>query len=215
MVPWQGLHSTYLAAKYLRENHIEGSIVECGVYKGGASMIMAHAAGPDRDFYMYDTYQGMSEPTDVDFKGQYYGQAYDTKKKFNELNKGSYVDWCHGPIEEVRKLISDSNLPDERFNLIKGKVEDTLETNFPDQIALLRLDTDFYESTKHELECLYPLISDGGILIIDDYGAWAGARKAVDDYFANIQVKPLLIPDSYYGALIGIISKRNQPSQDI
>ena len=71
------------------------------------------------------------------------------------------------------------------IHYVKGKVETTIPEQAPKQISLLRLDTDWYASTKHELENLFPRLSPGGILIIDDYGDWQGARKAVDEYVAN------------------------------
>jgi O-methyltransferase len=73
---------------------------------------------------------------------------------------------------------------------VKGKVEDTIPANIPERIALLRLDTDFYRSTRHELEHLYPRLERGGVLIIDDYGAYVGARQATDEYFAS---RPFLL----------------------
>ena len=82
------------------------------------------------------------------------------------------------------------NTSSNKYKLIKGPVEDTLnvEENLPKKISVLRLDTDFYESTKKELEILYPRLVKNGILIIDDYGHWQGSRKAVDEYFQNDEV---------------------------
>ena len=89
-------------------------------------------------------------------------------------------------LEDVKKNIKKNTNIDNIF-LIKGKVENTLRNKkkLPKKISILRLDTDFYESTKIELEILYPRIQSGGVLIIDDYGEWQGARKAVDEYFGN------------------------------
>jgi O-methyltransferase len=75
--------------------------------------------------------------------------------------------------------------PEEKVHFIKGKVEETLPSVLPDQLALLRLDTDWYESTKHELIHLFPLLDSRGLLIIDDYGHWQGVRKAIDEYFSE------------------------------
>jgi hypothetical protein len=71
-------------------------------------------------------------------------------------------------------------------------VEETIPQHAPEQISVLRLDTDWYSSTKHELMHLFPRLSKNGVLIIDDYGHWAGARKAVDEYFADQTIQPLL-----------------------
>jgi hypothetical protein len=100
--------------------------------------------------------------------------------------------WAFAPLTEVKKNIERTGYPTDRLHFVKGKVEDTIPDSAPGQIAILRLDTDWYESTKHELIHLFPRLSNNGILIIDDYGAWAGARKAVDEYFAMMGLKPFL-----------------------
>ena len=110
--------------------------------------------------------------------------------------------WAYAPIEEVRNNMLKTNYPIDNIKYIKGKVEDTLKSSVPNKIALLRLDTDWYESTKIELEVLYPLITKGGILIIDDYGHFEGAKRAVDDYFRKINQQPLLNRIDYTGRLI-------------
>ena len=100
-----------------------------------------------------------------------------------EANEGKNI-WAYSSINEVEDNIK-KKVPDNDIKLIKGPVEQTLlqEINLPKKISLLRLDTDFYESTKVELEILYPRLVSGGFLIIDDYGHWKGSRKAVNDYF--------------------------------
>lgn len=210
MVPWQGLYGSWLAARHIGYHRVPGAIVECGVYKGGCSMIMAEAAYTtgrhDIDIWLYDTFTGMAEPTEHDFKGGLTAKdaRINAQSKFEQQKRGDYVDWCLGPLEEVRAVVQRGPLAPERVHLVQGKVEETIPSEVPEQISLLRLDTDFYESTKHELEYLYPRLSPSGILIIDDYGAWAGARKAVDEYFTDPAISPLLVPDSYYGALVGL-----------
>jgi len=92
---------------------------------------------------------------------------------------------CYSPLEEVKRNMEATGYPPAQISYIKGKVEDTLPAEAPAQIAVLRLDTDWYESTRHELVHLYPRLSPGGVLIIDDYGYWTGARKAVDEYFRD------------------------------
>jgi hypothetical protein len=88
--------------------------------------------------------------------------------------------------------MDSTGYPQNRVRFIKGRVEETVPGEAPEQIALLRLDTDWYESTQHELEYLFPRLAPGGVLILDDYGHWAGARKAVDDYIA-LHKLPLLL----------------------
>lgn len=170
--------------------------MECGVWKGGCSLLMAEAN--NRDIWMYDTYAGMSEPGKFDFKGAAPTARKSAMKRFNENRRENYTDWCYASLESVREAVELSGLSVDRFKYIRGKIEDTIPKEMPEQIALLRLDTDFYESTKHELEYLYPRLSPGGILIIDDYGAWNGAKKAVDEFFLD---KPLMIPEMTYGCM--------------
>ena len=86
-------------------------------------------------------------------------------------------------LDEVFANVLSTGYPKEKIHLIKGMVEDTIPHTLPTSLSLLRLDTDWYESTKHELTHLYPLLRTKGILIIDDYGHWQGAKEAVDEYF--------------------------------
>ena len=173
------------ACKYVIDNDIDGSFVECGVWKGGSSLLIAnflsnHNAN-ERKLYMYDTFEGMSEPTenDVQYDGQFAGDM---------LKRGEVI--CYSSFDEVAKTMHNSAFTN--YEMIKGKVEDTIPGTLPQKIALLRLDTDWYESTKHELEHLFPLVEKGGIVIIDDYGWWEGAKKAVDEYILKNNIKIFL-----------------------
>jgi hypothetical protein len=100
--------------------------------------------------------------------------------------------WGYSPIEDVRRNLLGTGYPTDRLHFVKGKVEDTIPGETPEQIALLRLDTDWYGSTKHEMQHLYPLVAQGGVLIVDDYGHWQGARSAVDEYLATNGIHLLL-----------------------
>lgn len=180
------LISLIRAVDYLNHNSIEGDIVECGVWKGGSIMAAAYKSKESsyfRDIYLYDTFQGMTEPKEVDVSIDNVAAT----KLFEEL-----PEWCQANIEEVKKNISRINYPKEKTHFIPGKVEQTVPENTHEQIALLRLDTDWYDSTKVELEYLFPKLSKGGILIIDDYGHWEGARKATDKYFQENNIKMFL-----------------------
>lgn len=183
----------YTAVKYVTRAGIPGDFVECGVWKGGQAMLMARTllaqgANP-RTIWLYDTFTGMSEPTSVDV----FAYPEDPAPiKWENLKKEDHVDWCYASEEEVRKNVLSTGYPKEKFEFVKGKVEDTVPNKIPDTIAVLRLDTDWYESTKHELEHLFPRLAVGGVLIIDDYGSWEGARKAVDEYFEQHRIKMLL-----------------------
>ena len=181
------------ATKYLVKNDIKGDIVECGVWKGGSIMAiletLSQLGDHDRKVYLYDTFEGMTAPTEKD-KTNYNASAEDllNANKDKEQNK----TWAYSPIEEVRNNIAKSGYNPANIHFVKGKVEETIPQTLPGNIALLRLDTDWYESTKHEMEHLYPLIAKNGVLIIDDYGHWQGARKAVDEYIETHNI-PLLL----------------------
>ena len=112
--------------------------------------------------------------------------------------------WCIASLEDVQTNMASTAYPESLINYIRGDVVDTLKhsENIPNKIALLRLDTDWYHSTKAELEVLYPRLVKGGICIIDDYGHWQGARKAVTEYFENQGFYPLLQVTDYTGRLI-------------
>lgn len=178
-------YALYQAVKYVIQNDIPGDFVECGVWRGGSAMLIALTAkklgDTGRKIYLYDTYTGMSEPTDIDVS------VADNKvtagKRWNKEVRSDRNDWCYAGVADVRNNLKQTGYPEEQFVLVEGKVEDTLPVKAPSTIALLRLDTDWYESTKHELQHLHPRLSEHGVLIIDDYGSWAGAKKAVDEYF--------------------------------
>lgn len=171
------------AVRYVLRSKIDGAFVECGVYKGGSVMAMAltllreHVS--DRELFLYDTFAGMTEPTeaDVDFHGR---------------RSRSWTEWAIAPADDVRAAVRSTGYPESRTHFVKGRVEDTIPSQAPGRIALLRLDTDWYESTRHELIHLYPRLVPGGVLIVDDYGQYRGARKAVDEYFAS-QAAPVLL----------------------
>ena len=136
-----------------------------------------------RRIYLYDTFAGMSEPTDDDVSHV----ERPARETYQVTRRDGQTDWADASLEEVKGNFRSAQLLDDSVVFVKGKVEETLAgTDIqPQRIALLRLDTDWYESTKIELEVLYPRLVPGGVLIIDDYGHWAGARKAVDEYFKN------------------------------
>ncbi len=180
------------ALKYVHKKSIPGDIVECGVWKGG-NLILAGLVGQKLGsrwkIWGYDTYKGMSEPTELD-KENYDGQP--AEKEFTKLKRDGFNAWCYSPLEEVSSNIKRCGLDLSNYRFIKGKCEETLTRaeNVPDKVAILRLDTDWYESTKQELEVLFPRLEQHGVLIIDDYGHWSGAKKAVDEYFKN---QPILL----------------------
>jgi O-methyltransferase len=179
------------ATKYIVENRLAGDFVECGVWRGGSMMAVAKTlkriGDTTRKLYLYDTFAGMSQPTekDIRFDGVSAQELIETKYK----DAGA---WRYAAKREVTKNLLSTGYPESNLLLIEGKVEETIPQTMPTQICLLRLDTDWYESTKHELIHLYPKLVKNGILIIDDYGHWQGAKQATDEYFNQRSVKPFL-----------------------
>lgn len=175
------------AAEYVVKSKIPGAFVECGVWKGGSAMAamlaFTDANDREREIYLYDTFSGMTAPTEHD------GDRASSEFQQKALADGT-SDWCRAGLADVRKNLAICQYPEANIHCIQGKVEDTIPKVLPRAIAILRLDTDWYESTMHELKHLYPLLSPGGVCIIDDYGAWRGARKAVDEFLAD---KPLFL----------------------
>jgi hypothetical protein len=172
------------AVRFVEANEIPGAFVECGVYQGGSSMAAALSFSIPRDLFLFDTYEGMTPPTVVDrsIRGN-----RDAARMLASTSKSAKI-WCYSGLDDVRANMAKTGYPESRIHYVRGRVEDTVPDKAPDQIAVLRLDTDWYESTKHELEHLFGKLSPGGILIVDDYGCWRGARKAVDEFFAGTGV---------------------------
>jgi len=169
----EGLHT---ALQSVHENKIAGDFVECGIWKGGNIVIAKKffdSVNNIKNFLCYDTFEGMTEPGKFD--GEKAHKTWQGKSK------------CEAGMEEVIEVFKSHNLLDDRIKFIKGDVRKTLldKNNLPDSISILRLDTDFYDSTLIELKTLYPLLSKGGYLIVDDYGHWQGSKLAVDEYFGE------------------------------
>jgi O-methyltransferase len=182
------MYALYQATRYVVRSGIPGAIVECGVWRGGSMMLSAltlqQMGVTDRLIYMYDTYAGMTEPVEKD--------GVEAASGWRSNQKQSYNDWCYAPLEAVRKNMISTRYPADKIHFIEGKVEDTIPATIPDQIALLRLDTDWYMSTHHELEHLFPRLSRSGVLLLDDYGHWMGAREAVNEYIETHRLQFLL-----------------------
>lgn len=179
------------AVRYLTRAAIRGAIVECGVWKGGsmaaAARTLLQLNDISRDLYLFDTFRGMTEPTtvDVDYSGKHASKVWADWV-------GANGAWCDAPLEQVKDVLYATGYPREKIHFIEGRVEDTLPASAPESIALLRLDTDWYDSTRHELIHLFPRLVRAGVLIVDDYGHWQGSRKACDEYFEQNRVPILL-----------------------
>jgi hypothetical protein len=171
------------AVQYITKAKVAGDFVECGVFKAGSSMaaalMMLHVKDC-RTMHLYDTFTGMPTPSEKDF--DYTGRsAFDEQAR----HAATGADWTKAEEHEVTANMASTGYDMSRVILHKGMVEATIPNRAPDKIAILRLDTDWYESTKHELQHLWPRLSSGGVLIIDDYGHFTGARDAVDEFFAE------------------------------
>ncbi len=192
------------ATQYVIAADISGDIVECGVWKGGSMMAVARTlmqvGRQDKHLYLFDTFEGMPAPTPADVSHDGTAAAAEfAKTRITE--DGS--EWCKASLEAVRSAITSTGYDSNKIHLVKGKVEETLPARAPAAISLLRLDTDWYESTKHELEHLFPRLSAGGVIIIDDYGHWQGARRATDEFLAKHKIR-LLLNRIDYTARIGV-----------
>jgi O-methyltransferase len=197
------VHALVEAVKYVVRRRIPGAIVECGVWRGGSMLAVAHTlhrlGDLDRHLYLFDTFEGMSPPTarDVDLSGR---GAADLLADASPQSGGSY--WCYASLEDVKRTLGRAAYPDSHVHFVRGPVEQTVPSQAPPEISLLRLDTDWYESTRHELTHLYPRLASGGVLIIDDYGHWKGARQATDEFIAATPNFGMLVRIDYTGRLV-------------
>lgn len=186
------VYATINAVKHVISCNIEGDIVECGVYMGGqimAILLTLNSLGEERNVYLYDTFEGMPSPE----KWEQKNKSSDGAKAIDRFNKlkldNNTSNWCRSSMDEVMFNVSKVPYGVNKLHFVKGMVEDTLPISAHGSISLLRLDTDWYSSTKTELELLYPKLEKNGVLILDDYGHWSGAKKATDEYFAGQDIK--------------------------
>jgi O-methyltransferase len=190
---WQAVH-------HVVARGVPGAFVECGVWRGGSAMLMAlalSAAGaPDRELWLYDTFSGMTEPSaaDVDWTG-----VPAAEQLARATADPDDLVRAYATLGEVRANLARTGHPESRLHFVAGRVEETIPGDAPERLALLRLDTDWEASTRHELEHLWPRLEPGGVLIVDDYGHWRGARRAVDSYFEGRADAPLLLRVDYTG----------------
>jgi O-methyltransferase len=188
MTSWERQFGLWTAVRYIHREGIQGDFVECGVWKGGSTILAGltfqELGDTSRTLYMYDTFAGMTEPTPED--------GSEARTRWEDQRAEDHNDWAYAPQEEVEANLRREGIDMSRVKIVKGPVEETIPGVLPERIALLRLDTDWYDSTKHELEHMYDLVPAGGIVIFDDYGHWEGARTAVDEFFADRGITPLL-----------------------
>ena len=187
------LHALLAAVRYVTRHNIPGDIVECGVWRGGsmqaAALTLLECGDPSRHLYLFDTFEGMPPPSEHDRRLSDGAAAEDLLAK---SGRDSGV-WAVATLDDVQNGLSRIPYPQDNIHYVPGLVEDTVPDGAPETISILRLDTDWYASTKHELETLYDRLVPGGVLLIDDYGWWEGARKAVDEFLESRNLPLLLL----------------------
>jgi len=193
------------AVRHVVDRELPGAIVECGVWRGGSMLAVAQTlldlGRTDVDLYLFDTFEGMPAPTEEDvlWTGESAASLLETEERDDES-----LLWAQAGVEGVAHVMRSVPYPLEKVHLVQGMVEDTVPDEAPTAIALLRIDTDWYASTKHELTHLYPRLVPGGVLIVDDYGWWRGARQATDEYFAEHPPEPFLVRIDHEGRRVAV-----------
>jgi O-methyltransferase len=191
------------ALRYVLDHNIEGVIVECGVETGSKEdewIRELQKTNAVRDIYMYDTFAGLPRPTAFDYTcsdAKHYSMssaAVYSRWRQGILNETTN-DWCYTPLEHVQARLQATGYPQDKLHYIVGDVMDTLKdkSTIPETIAILRLDTDWYESSKFELEQMYDNVVSGGVVIFDDYYHWDGQRRATDEFFASRGITPPIV----------------------
>lgn len=203
MTSIERMYALYTATLHVARGGAHGDFVECGVWRGGSMMLVAltlmRAGAADRTLWLYDTFCGMTPPSDVDVQEMSGIAASAILAQQPRTDDNPF--WGCAARDVVEANLRRTGYPPDRIRFIAGDVLETIPAASPETIALLRLDTDWYASTRHELEHLYPRVAAGGVLIVDDYGYWRGARKATDEYFASRPDAPLLHRIDYTGRI--------------
>ncbi|MFF3767676.1 TylF/MycF/NovP-related O-methyltransferase [Streptomyces sp. NPDC001922] len=186
------LNALVLATRYVSRHGLPGAVVECGVWRGGSMQAVARTllsiGDTSRDLYLFDTFEGMPPPTEKDRRrdGEMASDLLSRRSKDHPI-------WAIATLDDVQEGMAQIPYPEDRVHYVPGRVEDTIPAGAPEEIAVLRLDTDWYASTRHELEYLYPRLVSGGVLLIDDYGWWQGSREAVDEFLEKTGARLLLL----------------------
>ena len=197
MVSENRLELIYNEVRDLNARGVKGDIVECGVWAGGASLTMLYAqlsngSSVSREFWMFDTYDGLPRPDSTN-DGEKEKEMWDSiasGKMMGNRKKSVGSKWNYAPLALVQAVLSTSGYPSPKLHFIQGKVEETVprlatSNSLPTTIALLRLDTDWYDSTRAEIEMLYDRLAPGGLLVVDDYCTWGGSTKAINEFYGG------------------------------
>lgn len=195
MTSVEDLYAAYKAIEYICRNNISGDIVECGVWRGGTCMLFALTlikfGDTKRKIYLYDTFTGITTPSEVD---KFRIDGSHVKESLNKSTKSTKEAnvWGYAPMEDVSNNMKTTGYPEDFVKFIQGPVGDTIPNEFHKEIAILRQDTDLYDTNKLGLAYLYPILVNGGVLFAGDYGIFEGVRKATDEFFADQAYAPLL-----------------------
>lgn len=211
------LHALVIAVRFLIRAGVPGAFAECGVWRGGSMLAIAatlvQLRASDRHLYLFDTFDGMTMPGPHD-RSIVEGSATTLWRAAQARGTALWPELYSDPQtaeDAVRALVLSAGYPSEHVHLVRGPVEETLPRHSPGRLALLRLDTDWYDSTRHELRNLYPSLAPGGVLIIDDYGHWDGVRRAVDEFFASTN-EAILLNRIDYSCRLGVKPSHHGPS---
>ncbi|MBL0059834.1 MAG: class I SAM-dependent methyltransferase [Elusimicrobia bacterium] len=197
MVPYEGLSSLLTLCVDVERRNLGGAYVECGVWNGGCSALMARTAkrsGHARRTWLFDSFEGVPEPVELD------GAEAKRLALNNASGRLKAIGHFVGALKNVETILfREFRIDPERVQIVKGWFQDTLpsQKDAVGPIALLRLDGDWFESTKVCLETLYDNVVSGGYVVIDDYGHWEGCRKAVDAFFLERKIQVDLKPAGY------------------
>jgi hypothetical protein len=188
------LFALIVATRHVADHGIPGAFVECGVWRGGSMQAVALALlereVTDRELHLFDTFEGMPPAGEHDVRA---ADQRPASELLADRSRSSRL-WAVAGVDDVRAGLAETGYPADHVNFHVGRVEETIPGDAPGTIALLRLDTDWYESTRHELEHLYDRVPPGGVIVIDDYGYWQGARRAVDEFLAQRRAPLALLP---------------------
>jgi O-methyltransferase len=177
MIYFEELFNLYKLACAVQKRGVPGAIVECGVCNGGSAAVLASAfaASPRRLLWLYDNFDGLP-PADPEDGA--------VAPLFTGMFKGT--------VDNVGKVLAKVGFPPERVVLRNGLFAHTFAQPLPDQVALLHINSDWYESELLSLKTFYPRMPDGGVVILGDYGYWEGARKAFYAFCRECDAEPLL-----------------------
>ena len=173
---------------------IPGDVVECGSHKGGSSAVLRTAMGSHRKLWIYDSFQGMPA----------------TEEKDGEEAK-AWVGKCSASVEDVLGILQVTGALPEEYIIRKGWFQETFQQDLPVKIALLHCDADWYRSVTLVLDTFYPLLSEGGCVILDDFGYWEGCRLAFYDFCEKHRIRPLIerVGNSQAYWIKGKVHRRN------